>query len=211
MRPRFPVWRTGRKSNLARPGGNITGSTQNSTEIAGKRLQLLRELVPKATRVATLTWDKILATLFLDEVRSAGKQMGITLINQQAGTSEELAGAFLAMQRGRAQGLIVQISPFTFEQRKRIIGLAMQARLPVMFESRESVDDGGLISYGPDLPEMSRRAAYYVDRIFKGAKPADLPVEQPTKFEMVINLKTAKALGLNVPQMVLLQADEVIK
>ncbi len=199
-------------ASLARPGGNVTGMTQNAREIDAKRLQLLRELVPKATRVATLVWEKsILKPMFLGEIRTAARQMGITLIHQEASTTETLAGAFGVMQREHAQALIVQSSPFVANNRKRIVELATQHRLPTMFESRGFVDEGGLMSYGPSIIEMFRRAAYYVDRILKGAKPADLPVEQPTKFELIINGKTARALGLTIPQAVLMRADEVIK
>ena len=137
--------------------------------------------------------------------------MGITLVIQEVGTPDALAGAFAAMQRERARGVIVQTTPFTGNHRKRIVELAAQHRLPSMFETRSSVDDGGLVSYGSSITDMHRHAAIYVDKIFKGAKPADLPVEQPTKFEMFINLKTAKALGIKIPQAVLVRADEVIQ
>jgi putative ABC transport system substrate-binding protein len=198
--------------SLAHPGGNVTGLTQNSNEIAGKRLQLLRELLPKATRIAILVWEKSsLKTQFLEQIRAAARQMGITLVIQEVGTPEAIAGAFAAMQRERAQGVIVQTTPFAFSNRKRIVELAAQHRLPTMFEGRNSVDDGGLVSYGTSVTDMHRRAAIYVDKILKGAQPADLPVEQPTKFEMFINLKTAKALGINIPQAVLMRADEVIQ
>jgi len=199
-------------ASLAHPGGNVTGVSLNATEIDAKRLQLLRELVPKATRVATLVWrDGPLNPLFLAEIRTAARQMGITLIHQEASTTEALAGAFGVMQRERAQALIVSSSPFTTNNRKRIAELAVQYRLPSMFQTRNFVDEGGLMSYGPNVIEMFRRAAYYVDRILKGAKPADLPVEQPTKFELIINGKTAKALGLKIPQSLLISADKVIE
>ena len=199
-------------ASLAHPGGNVTGVSLNATEIDAKRLQLLRELVPKATRVATLVWrDAPLKPLFLAEIRTAARQMGITLIHQEASTTEALAGAFGVMQRERAQALIVSSSPFTTNNRKRIAELAVQYRLPSMFQTRNFVDEGGLMSYGPNVIEMFRRAAYYVDRILKGAKPADLPVEQPTKFELIINGKTAKALGLKIPQSLLISADKVIE
>jgi len=199
-------------ASLARPGGNVTGVTQNTTEIDGKRLQLLRELVPKATRIATLVWEKgFLKPLFLEQIRAAAQHMGIAVVVQEASTPEALAGAFEVMQRERAQALIVSSSPFTNNNRKRIAELAAQHRLPSMFDGRAFVDAGGLVSYGPDTVEMSRRAAYYVDKILKGAKPADLPIEQPTKFELIVNLKTAKAIGLTIPQSVLARTDEVIQ
>lgn len=199
-------------ASLARPGGNITGMSNLSTDLAGKRLQLLREVLPKTTRVALLAYKAAdPMPPFLKEMLAAAKQMGITLVVQRVNEAEAFATAFAVMQREHAQALVVQTSPFAFDHRDRIVELAAQHRLPAMFYSRGYVDVGGLMSYGPSLLDIYRRAAYYVDRIFKGAKPADLPVEQPTKFEMVINLKTAKALGLNVPQAVLLRADEVIK
>ena len=198
--------------SLARPGGNITGMSQQSPELAGKRLQLLREIQPKATRIAVLVLKgSVVASIFLDQIRSAARQMGITIIVQEVNESAALAGAFAAMRRERAQGLIVQLSPFATEHIKRIAELAAQQQLPAMYDYRIFVDAGGLMAYGPNQPELYRRAALYVDRIFKGAKPADMPVEQPTKFEMFINVKTAKALGLTIPQAVLLQVDEVIQ
>jgi putative ABC transport system substrate-binding protein len=203
---------TGLVARLARPGGNVTGTTSNSTELAGKRVQLVQEILPKATRVATLALKGGLgAPLFLEQVQGAAKKMGITLVVQQLNEAEALPGAFAAMQRERAQALIVQSSPFTNDHRKRILELAAQHRLPAIFEGRVFVDEGGLLSYGPSGIEMSRRAAFYIDRIFKGAKPADLPVEEPTRFEMVINVKTAKALGITIPQSMLVRADEVIE
>ncbi len=203
---------TGLIASLAHPGGNVTGLTLNSTEIVGKRLQLLRELVPKSTRIATLVWEKSLTKqLFLEEVRAAARRMGITLIHQEAGTTEALAGAFDVMHRERAQALIVPTAPFITNNRKQILELAGKHRLPTMFEARVFADEGGLMSYGPSSIEMFRRAAGYVDKIFKGAKPGDLPVEQPTKFQLVINGKTAKALGLKIPQSLLIMADTVIE
>ena len=199
-------------ASLAHPGGNVTGLTLNSTEIVGKRLQLLRELVPKSTRIATLVWEKSLTKqLFLEEVRAAARQMGITLIHQEVSTAEALAGAFDVMQRERAQALIVPTNPFITNNRKQILELAAKHRLPTMFEVRSLADEGGLMSYGPSSIKMFRRAAGYVDKIFKGAKPGDLPVEQPTKFQLVINGKTAKALGLKIPQSLLIMADTVIE
>jgi len=199
-------------ASLARPGGNVTGLTQNSMETAGKRLQLLRDLVPKVTRVAALIWepgrDKV---FFLEEIRVAARKLGVTLVLQEVGTPEALTSAFGAMRRERAQALIVQTTPFARNNRKLIVELAAQHRLPTIFESRAFVDEGGLISYGPSLVEMFRRAATYVDKILKGARPADLPVEQPNTYELVVSLKTAKALGVTIPQSVLARADEVIR
>jgi putative ABC transport system substrate-binding protein len=204
---------TGLITSLARPGGNITGMSQQSPELAGKRLQLLREIRPKATRIALLALGgtSVVTPIFLDQMRTAARQIGITLVVQEANQAAALAGAFTAMRRERAEGLIVQLSPFATEHIKRIAELAAQHQLPAMYDYRIFVDAGGLMAYGPNQPELYRRAALYVDRIFKGAKPADMPVEQPTKFEMFINLKTAKALGLTIPQAVLLRADDVIR
>ena len=199
-------------ASLARPGGNVTGISLLSTDLAGKRLQLLREISPKIARVAILTSRRSNTTSNLvEQTLAAARKLGITLTVHTTLEPEALAGVFAAMQKERAQGLIVQLNPFTTDHRQQIVDLATRHRLAAMFEDRRSVASGGLISYGPNLPEMSRRAALYVEKIMKGAKPADLPVEQPTKFEMVVNLKTAKALGITIPQTVLLQADEVIK
>ena len=204
---------TGLVASLARPGGNVTGMSFHQTELSSKRLQLLREILPKVTRVAVLALKSPGGStpLIVQELQSAARKMGITLVIREENEAKALASAFATMQKERAQALIVQSSPFATEHRKTIVELALRQRLPTIIEARQFVVDGGLISYGPSLPELFRRAAYYVDRIFKGAKPADLPVEQPTRFEMVVNLKTAKALGITVPQTVLLQADEVIK
>jgi putative ABC transport system substrate-binding protein len=199
-------------ASLTHPGGNITGMSQNSNEIAGKRLQLLHELLPKATRIAVLAWEQSpLRAQFLEQIRAAARQMGITLVIQEAGSPESLTPAFGAMQRLRAQGLLVQNTPFTSNNRKRIVELATQYRLPTIFEGRSSVEDGGLMSYGTSVTDMHRRAAFYVDKVLKGARPADLPVEQPTSFEMFINLKTARAIGIQVPKAVLMRANEVIQ
>jgi putative ABC transport system substrate-binding protein len=202
---------SGLVASLAHPGGNVTGMSMQSTDLAGKHLQLLRELAPKATRVAVLTQIGSTSALFIEQIQAATKRMGITLVTQQLNETEALVGAFAAMQRARTQALIVPRNTFTGDNSKRIVALAAQHRLPAIYGSRASVDVGGLMSYGPSLPALYRHAASYVDKIFKGAKPADLPVEQPIKFEMVINLKTAKALGLTIPQSVLARADEVIR
>jgi putative tryptophan/tyrosine transport system substrate-binding protein len=203
---------SGLVASLARPGGNVTGLSALSTDLAGKRLQLARELVPKASRVAVLAHHGTSATrLFLEEMRVAAQQMEVQLVVQEVQAADDLPGAFAAMQRERAQALVVQITPFSADNARRIVELAAQYRLPAMYDVRSFVDAGGLVSYGPSLPEMFRRAAFYVDRILKGAKPADLPIEQPTKFEMVINLKTATALGLSIPQSLLVRADQVIE
>ena len=203
---------SGLVAGLVRPGGNVTGLTALSTELAGKRLQLARELVPKASRVAVLAYHGTSATrLFLEQMRAAAQQIGVQLVVQEVTEAGDLPRVFTAMQHERAQALIVQITPFSADNAKRIVELAAQHHLPAMYDVRAFVEAGGLVSYGPSLPEMFRRAAFYVDRILKGAKPADLPVEQPTRFELVINLKTAKALGLTLPQSLLGRADQVVQ
>lgn len=199
-------------ASLARPGGNLTGLSMLSTDLTEKRIQMLREFVPKATRIAVLAMKGTSSTpLLLANMRTVAQKMGLTLIVQEVNEPEALPGAFAAMQSAGAQVLIVQQAPFTGANRKLILELAAKYRLPGMFDVRRFVDSGGLISYGPSLPDLFRRAAHYVDKIFKGAKPADLPVEQPTKFELFINRKTAKALGLTIPQSLLMSADEVIE
>ena len=199
-------------ASLARPGGNVTGVTQNTTETEGKRLEILHEIIPKATRVASLVWDKSLTKEgFAEQARAAAKKLGLTLIHQEVGTVDGIKAAFAEMKRQRAQALLVSSGPFITSQLKLIADLAADQRLPVIHNTAINADAGGLMFYGATQSEMHRKAASYVDRILKGANPADLPVEQPTKYELVINLKAAKALGLTIPQAVLLRADEVIE
>ena len=195
-------------ASLARPGGNITGLSNVSVDLAGKRLELLKEVVPKLSRVAVLgpprnpDWTEFV---------NAAATMGIKLQTLKVQDSKEFEGAFELARRERAAGLIVLPSPLTNSYRKQIVALAAKSRLPAMYPLKEYVEEGGLIAYGPYIPEMHRRAATYVDKILKGAKPAELPVEQPTKFEFAINLKTAKQIGLTISQSVLFRADKVIK
>ena len=197
-------------ASLARPGGNITGVTGNATETDAKRLQLLREVVPKATRVATLVWDKsIVKPLFIEQLGKAAKQMGMTIIQHEVSAPEGFEAVFAAMQRARAQALVVQSDAFTNSHRKRIVDLAARYRLPAIYQNSPWMDEGGLMYYGASGIAMTRLAATYVDRILKGAKPADLPVEEPTQYELVVNLKTARALGLTIPQAVLLRAEVI--
>ena len=199
-------------ASLARPGGNVTGMSNQSTDLAGKHLQMLREVVPSVRRVALLVEKGVTSgELYSEQLRIAGKPMGVTVTDHWENDPAMLAALFAAMQRARAQALIVRVNPFTAENRRQIVDLAAKHSLPAVYENRTFVDAGGLLSYGPDLKDLFRRAATLVDRIFKGAKPADLPVEQPNKFELVINLKTARALGIKVPQAVLVRADEVIQ
>jgi putative tryptophan/tyrosine transport system substrate-binding protein len=202
---------SGLVASLARPGGNVTGLTLVSPELAGKRLQLIRELIPKVARVAVLALPQTSSTtLFLEELRPVAQQMGIQIVVHEVNEASDLPRAFASMQREGAQALVVQVNPLTYEHHARVAALAAQYRLASMYEVKEFVDAGGLVCYGPSLPAMYRRAAFYVDRILKGATPGDLPVEQPTKFELVINLKTAKALGLTIPPSLLQRADQVI-
>jgi putative tryptophan/tyrosine transport system substrate-binding protein len=198
--------------SLAHPGGNVTGLTLVAVELAAKRIQLLKEVVPPASRVAVL-WNpnNSINKLELNEARAAGNALGLTLLPVEISTPEDIEGAFSAMTRDRADALFMLSSPLTFPSRGRIAKLASNARLPTLVPLREYVEAGFLTSYGPSYAEHCRQAATYVDQILKGAKPADLPVRLPTRLELVINLKTAKALGLDVSPMLLARADEVIE
>jgi putative ABC transport system substrate-binding protein len=211
---------TGLATSLGRPGGNATGLTLQSTDLAQKRLQLIREIVPAATRVAVLTLRdpdaqvgaaRLAGNLMLAETREAAEAMGIRVIARAVTSADELPDAFAQFQREGAQALIVQVNPLTLEHRTRVVELAARFRLPAIYEIRGFADDGGLVSYGPDLNAMYRRAASYVDRVFKGARAGDLAIEQPSKLELVFNLKTAKGLGLSIPPPALLRADDVIR
>jgi putative ABC transport system substrate-binding protein len=210
--PSNPV-EMGLVASLSRPGGNITGTTFTSgPEIFGKQLQILKETIPRASRVAVL-WnpaDPSFATQ-KSEVEGATRSLGIRLQIAEARGPEEFDSAFAAMARERAHALLVGGTSTFLVHRTRIAELAVKGRLPTMCNFREIVEAGGLMSYAVNMRDFVGRAAGYVDKILKGAKPADLPIEQPTKFELVINLKTAKALGLTIPQSVLGRADEVIQ
>jgi ABC-type uncharacterized transport system substrate-binding protein len=205
-------------ASLARPGGNVTGLTNDTgPEIVGKMLQLLKETVPTISRVATLRSSGETGIWFeksgapVREVDAAGQGLGLTLVPIEARGPDDFATAFAAAAQGRAQALLVAPTGLAFAHRRLIFEFAVQQRLPAVYASREYAEDGGLMSYGVDSKDLIRRATVYIDRILKGAKPADLPVEQPTKFELVINLKTAKALGLTIPPSVLGRADQVIE
>ncbi|TAK41094.1 MAG: ABC transporter substrate-binding protein [Betaproteobacteria bacterium] len=209
---------SGLAESLARPGGNVTGLSVMVPELAGKKLQLLREIVPQLRRVAVLALAHATepgfatgARLLLDQLRQPARQLGIAILPQAAGVAADVPTAFAAMHREKAQALIVQANSLTFDHRKRIAELAARQNLPTIYDLKFATEAGGLISYGPDIVEMYRRAAEIVDKVFKGAKPADMPFEQPTKYELVINLKSAKALGLNIPRSLLLRADQVIE
>jgi putative ABC transport system substrate-binding protein len=198
--------------SLARPGGNVTGLSYFNEAIVAKRLQLLKELVPGLAQVAVLRNPSIAVhAIFWQETEVAARTLGVALQPLNIRGPDDFEGAFAAATQGNAQALIALDDALTIAHRPRIVGLAATSRLPAMYGLREFPDDGGLISYGPSFADLFRRAATYVDKILKGAKPADLPVEQPTKFELVINRKTANALGLTVPTTLLAQADEVIE
>jgi putative ABC transport system substrate-binding protein len=202
----------GLAASLGRPGGNVTGVTSLNSDLAGKRLELLKQLIPRASRIAILSDpDNRSSTFSVRAVESAGKSLGIVVQSVDARGQKEFDAAFQAMKRGRADAVILGVNTPFMADRRRLAELAVSHRLPMMTPAKEYAEAGGLVSYGTDYPDLFRRAAAYVDKVLKGAKPADLPIEQPTKFELVINLKTAKALGLTVPQSVLGRADEVIQ
>jgi len=199
-------------ASLARPGGNITGlANDTAPEIIGKNLALLKEAVPRVSRVAFL-WNPVPpgAETSRKAVESAARNLGVAFQSVEVRTRGELEGAFAAMVRERANAVVVAQDPITFGSRSQVVRLAARSRLPAVYGVREFAEAGGLMSYGPNIADQFRRAATYVDKILKGAKPGDLPIEQPTKFELVINLKAAKALGLTIPQSVLQRADQVI-
>jgi putative tryptophan/tyrosine transport system substrate-binding protein len=202
---------TGLVASLARPGGNVTGLTAISPDLSGKRLELLKEIVPKASRIAVLwnpsPWDQ-------EEVRQteiAAQALGVKVQSLQVRHADDFQSAYAKMTREGARAIIIIQGPFTAFHRKEIMELATKNRLPSMCDGPEWTDNECVISYGPNRSDLYRRAATYVDKILKGVKPADLPVEQPKKFEFIINLKAAKQIGLTIPQSVLFRADKVIK
>ena len=195
-------------ASLARPGGNITGVLFLHRELTGKRFELFKEMLPTVARVAVLSDP--LAAEQLAAAKAANRSMGLKLqVIELQNPSYDFESAFRVALRSKAEALLVLTTPVIFRERSKIAQLALKNRLPTSFAHREHVDAGGLMSYGPNFDDMWRHAAVYVDKILKGAKPADLPVEQATKFELIINLKTAKALGLTIPQTLLLRADQV--
>ena len=202
-------------SSLARPGGNVTGTTFLGPELVGRRLQLLREVVPDLARVAALwhpnAYSERTMSAVRNEIELAAKTLGLRLQLVPAVGADDFAGAFAAMVGAGAEALIVMPSPMLFGEYKRIAGIATESRLPAMGAAREFAEFGGLMSYGANLPDLARQTATHADKILKGAKPAELPVEQPVKFELVINLKTAKELGLMINRAFLLVADDVIE
>jgi putative ABC transport system substrate-binding protein len=199
-------------ASLARPGGNITGLATISAEVVGKQLELLKRVAPKVSRVAVLQNPSNPGhALMLPQAEGAARALGVQLQVLKARTPSEIEVAFAAMRSQRADGALVLRDAVFRERRAQIVALAAKSRLPAVYGLREEAEAGGLMAYGASVPQLFRRAATYVDKILKGAKPADLPVEQPTKFELVINLKTAKALGLTIPSSLLGQADQVIQ
>ena len=200
--------------SLARPGGNVTGITLLSRELGGKRLELLKEAVPKVARVAVLYDPDIpgIAREVKEDLPVAARALGLTVKSREVRATEDFEKVFATLNKERPDGLYVPgLGPVMFANVKRTADFALKSRLPSMYQNKEAVDVGGLMSYGADQADSYRRIAYFVDRILKGAKPADLPVEQPTKFELVINLKTAKQIDLTIPQSMLYRADKVIK
>jgi putative ABC transport system substrate-binding protein len=203
---------TGLVASLARPGGNVTGLSNLTGELSGKQLQLLKEAIPPLTRVAILYNPINPATAaMLSRAKEAARALAVEVQPVEVREPGELASTFSAMSTGRAGAFLALADAVLTAQRGRLLDLAARNRLPAMYATRDWAEGGGLMAYGPSFADNFRRAATFVDKILKGARPADLPVEQPTKFELVINLKTAKALGLTIPQSVLLRADEVIQ
>jgi putative ABC transport system substrate-binding protein len=202
---------TGLVASLARPGGNVTGLSLQQTDLAGKRLELLREVVPALRRLAIMAnMGNPASVLEMGEVQAAAGTLGLTVVTVEIRGIEDIAPAFETL-KARADALYVPSDPLVGTHRIRIITLALAARVPAIYGSREYVEVGGLISYGPNFPDLFRRGADYVDKILRGAKPGEIPVEQPTNFEFAINLTTAKALGLEIPPTLLARADEVIE
>ena len=199
-------------AGLARPGGNVTGPSMMNTEIIGKRMQLLKEVVPGLARVAVLANSvNPIYTLFWRETGPAARELGLDLQPVEARVPEDFEAAFAAAMRGKAGALIAFDDALTYNHRSRIVALAAAGRLPALYGYREFPDEGGLMSYGANMASHYRHAADYVDKILRGAKPGDIPVEQPTKFDLIINLKAAKALGLELSPSLLARADEVIE
>jgi len=198
--------------SLARPGGHVTGLTWMSNDIMAKRLDLLKEMLPKISRVGDI-WNPANPATQRDfkEIETAARKLGLTIHSAEVRGPNDFNSAFSSLTRARVDALILQTDQLTWIHRQQITNLTVQNRLPTIFFAREYVDGGGLMSYGANLADLYRRSAGYVDKILKGASPAELPVEQPTKFELVVNLKTAKALGITIPEAILLRTNEVIR
>jgi len=199
-------------SSLARPGGNITGLSQMAPELSGKRLELLKEILPKLSRVAGL-WNPEgrVATFSWEEMQHPARELKLQLHSLEIRNPDDIEKAFEEATRAHIDALMIMPDPVTRTNLNRIAGLAIKNRLPSVFHIKEFTDAGGLIAYGPDRSDLFRRSATYVDKILKGAKPGDIPIEQPRKFELVINLKTAKQIGVTIPPSVLFRADKVIR
>jgi putative tryptophan/tyrosine transport system substrate-binding protein len=200
-------------ASLARPGGNITGLSLMSAEMGEKRIQLLKEIFPKVSHAMAVLWNPNYVGMRarFEQAKVAAPAVGLTVRSVEVRDGRELDAAFEAIVREHPEALLLLVDPFTLSQRARIAEFAAEQRLPAIYETSDFVDVGGLISYGPNIPDQYRRAAGYVDKILRGAKPADLPIEQPTKFELVINMRAAKALGIKIPDSILLRADRVIE
>jgi putative tryptophan/tyrosine transport system substrate-binding protein len=202
---------TGLVSSLARPGGNITGLSLQQSDLVGKKLELLREVVIGLRRLALLgNVDNAASMVEIGELRTVASALGIEIVPLDIRRAEDIAPAFDAFS-ARAEALYVATDPLIFTNINRINTLALGARLPTIYNGKEYIERGGLMSYGPNCPDLFRRAADFVDKILRGAKPSEFPVEQPTKFDFAINLTTAKALGLTIPPSLLARADEVIE
>jgi putative tryptophan/tyrosine transport system substrate-binding protein len=200
-------------ASLAHPGGNITGLSVMAPELGQKRLQLLKEIFPSVVHTTDVLWNPAYVGMRarFEQARVAAPAVGLSVRSVEVRNVRELDAAFDAIVREHPEALVLLVDPFTRSQRSRIVEFAAAQRLPAIYEASEFVEAGGLISYGPNIPNQFRRAAIYVDRILKGAKPADLPIEQPTTFELAINLKAAKALGIRFPESILMRADKVIE
>ena len=197
--------------NLARPGGNITGMAAMASELAGERLELLREATPRVSRIALLWNPPGSSQDYMKDTQMAARSLGVALQSVEVRTADDFESAFASVLKGRAEALVVGPGQFLFNHQRRVVEFATKNRLPSIYAWKDPVSAGGLIAYGVNIPQVYRRAANYVDRILRGTKPGDLPVEQPTKFDLVVNLKTATALGLAIPQSLLLRVDEVIR
>jgi putative ABC transport system substrate-binding protein len=200
-------------ASLAHPGGNITGLSVMSRELGEKRIQMLREVFPKVSLPMDVVWNPDYAGMRarFEQARYVAPAVGMTVQSVEVRDARELDAAFATIVREHPDALLILVDPFTRSQRSRIVEFAATQRIPAMYETSDFVDAGGLISYGPNLPAQYRRAATYVDKILKGAKPADLPIEQPTQFELAVNMKAAKALGIKIPDSILVRADKVIE
>jgi putative tryptophan/tyrosine transport system substrate-binding protein len=203
---------TGLAASLARPGGNVTGLTALGSNLSGKRLELLKEIKPALSKVAVV-WNPGVPDKVIEwkEIQPAARAMKLELLSVEVRAPQDFEHAFDNLRGLRPDGLIALGEPLVFVQRRRIVEFAAQARLPSMFNWREAAEDGALVAYGPDIADLYRRAAAYVDKILRGAKPGDLPIEEPVRFDFVVNLKTARALGLAIPPSLLLRADRVIE